>query len=246
VFEIGSTLLEARQRKRLSLFDAAESTRIRVKYLSALEEERFDALPAEVYARGFLRTYAEYLGLNGDLFVSELNERIEASKPPPPPPPPESRFRMPALDGRVWALLGACAVVGLALVAGWHRGGSSARSTLPASGTSSAAFVEAAPDRPKATTTTTSKQSTSPVGHLTLIAARGDCWLSVHAWSRDGRVLYEGLLRTGESVPVAGKRIWIRIGAPWNLDARLNGRLLKNLPRDTANVLVAPSGLTSG
>lgn len=242
MFEIGSTLLEARKRKRLSLFDAAESTRIRVKYLSALEEERFDALPAEVYARGFLRTYAEYLGLNGDLFVSELNERIEASKPPPPPPPPEPRFRMPALDGRVWALLGAGVVVGLALVAGWHRGGPSARSTPPTSGTSSSAFIEAAPDRPKATTTT-STQTASPVGQLTLIAARGDCWLSVHAWSRHGRVLYEGLLRMGESVPVVGKRLWIRIGAPWNLEARLNGRLLTNLPQDTANVLVSPAGL---
>jgi cytoskeleton protein RodZ len=56
MFQLGSTLREARTRQGLELRDAAEATRIRVKFLAALEDERFGELPAEVYARAFLRT----------------------------------------------------------------------------------------------------------------------------------------------------------------------------------------------
>src|SRR5215211_9444912 len=63
MFEIGSTLREARTRRELTLRDAQEATRIRLKHLAALEDERFDQLPEEVYVKGFLRAYADYLGL---------------------------------------------------------------------------------------------------------------------------------------------------------------------------------------
>ena len=82
MFEIGSTLREARRRQGLDLHDAERTTRIRVRYLAALEEERFDQLPAEAYAKGFLHTYADFLGLDGDTYVAELNARIAASQPP--------------------------------------------------------------------------------------------------------------------------------------------------------------------
>src|SRR5205814_4144291 len=52
------------------------STKIRGKYLRALEDEQFDVLPAETYVKGFLRTYAEYLGLDGQLYVDEFNSRF--------------------------------------------------------------------------------------------------------------------------------------------------------------------------
>ncbi len=70
MFQLGSTLREARTRQGLELRDAAEATRIRVKFLAALEGERFGELPAEAYARAFLRTYAEFLGLDGDVYVA--------------------------------------------------------------------------------------------------------------------------------------------------------------------------------
>ncbi len=62
MFEIGSSLREARLRPGLELHDAEAATRIRATYLAALEEERFHQLPADVYACAFLRTYAEFLG----------------------------------------------------------------------------------------------------------------------------------------------------------------------------------------
>lgn len=62
--ELGDLLREARESRGLSLERVEEATRIRRVFLEALEEERFDALPGEVYVRGFLRNYARFLGLD--------------------------------------------------------------------------------------------------------------------------------------------------------------------------------------
>ena len=75
MFEIGSTLRQARERRRLGLDQAEAETKIRARYLRALEEEEFDVLPGPAYVKGFLRTYAEHLGLDGTLFVDEYNSR---------------------------------------------------------------------------------------------------------------------------------------------------------------------------
>ena len=62
MFEIGNSLRAARIRQKLELSQAEGDTRIRAKYLRALEDERFDVLPGPAYTKGFLRTYADYLG----------------------------------------------------------------------------------------------------------------------------------------------------------------------------------------
>ena len=54
------------------------ATKIRAKYLRALEDERFEQLPSQTYVKGFLRTYADYLGLDGQLYVDEYNSRFVA------------------------------------------------------------------------------------------------------------------------------------------------------------------------
>jgi hypothetical protein len=71
VFEIGNSLREARVRQQLELGEVELATKIRARYLRALEEESFEALPAQTYVKGFLRTYADYLGLDGQLYVAE-------------------------------------------------------------------------------------------------------------------------------------------------------------------------------
>jgi|SRR5438093_2196358 len=238
MFQLGSTLREARTRQGLELRDAAEATRIRVKFLAALEGERFGELPAEVYARAFLRTYAEFLGLDGDVYVAQLNSRIEAKRPPPPPPP-EPRLTLPSLDRRATALLSGAAAVVLVSLLAWHYGGGSPARPQSAATSQVAGAKTTIAHRPAAAT-----RATGPsVARLVLVAARGDCWLSIRAGSRDGRVLDEGLLRAGTTVHVAARRLWIRIGAPSNLDARLNGRALRGLPTDTGNVFVTAAGL---
>ena len=237
MFEIGSSLRQARERQGLALADVEQGTRIRSAYLAALEEERFHVLPAEVYAKAFLRTYADFLGLDGGLFANEFEARMEASRPSPPPPP-EHRLALPSFDRR---FLAALALGGATLLAGllaWRYTGAAP----PDMGAGTR-------DHP-ATATATNATAPKPHRHrpparaqVRLTAARGDCWLSVRAGSRDGRVLYEGMVATGDSQRFVGRRFWIRMGAPWNLDVSLNKRPVRTLPRQTSNVLVTRAGL---
>jgi cytoskeletal protein RodZ len=83
VWTLGETLRQARLDKGVSLADAARETRIRRSYLEALEAEDTAALPPAVYARGFLKTYAEYLGLNPQSMV-DLYQPSARREPGPP------------------------------------------------------------------------------------------------------------------------------------------------------------------
>ncbi len=80
MFEIGTTLREARLRRGLDMPECERQTKIRAKYLRAMEDEEFDVLPAPTYVRGFLRAYAEFLGLDGRLVVDEYESRFLASE----------------------------------------------------------------------------------------------------------------------------------------------------------------------
>ncbi len=75
MFEIGSSLREARERRNLSYGQVEAETAIRTRYIRALEDEDFHILPGPTYTKGFLRAYAEYLGLDGQPFVDEFNSR---------------------------------------------------------------------------------------------------------------------------------------------------------------------------
>lgn len=66
---LGEKLRKLREQYRMSYADIAKATRIQVKYLERLERGEYDQLPAEVYVRGFLRSYARYLGLDDDAFL---------------------------------------------------------------------------------------------------------------------------------------------------------------------------------
>ena len=73
MFNIGSSLHEARTRQNLDLEEMEQRTKVRAKYLRLLEDERFDQLPGHAYTKGFLQAYASALGLDGRLYVEEYN-----------------------------------------------------------------------------------------------------------------------------------------------------------------------------
>ncbi|HVM68566.1 MAG TPA: helix-turn-helix domain-containing protein, partial [Gaiellaceae bacterium] len=75
--EIGSTLREARMRQRLDITEIESATKIRAKYLRALENEEWELLPGPTFVKTFLRTYAEALGLDARLIVEEYKLRHE-------------------------------------------------------------------------------------------------------------------------------------------------------------------------
>ena len=85
---IGETLREARMRQRIDIIEVERATKIRAKYLRALENEEFDVLPGPTFARSFLKTYADYLGLDSRLLTDEFRGRYE-------PPEEESQHFTP-------------------------------------------------------------------------------------------------------------------------------------------------------
>src|SRR5436189_5645407 len=98
MFEYGSSLREARIRQGLDFPELEQPTKVRGKYLRALEDEQFDVLPAQTYVKGFLHSYAEYLGLDGQLYVDEFNSRYvvgEEAAPSPRPRRSPQRARPP-------------------------------------------------------------------------------------------------------------------------------------------------------
>ena len=76
---IGQKLKQAREAKQLTLEKVFEATRIRVPFLRALESDDLSSMPSPVQARGYLRNYAEYLGLNFDQLLDEMREQNKPS-----------------------------------------------------------------------------------------------------------------------------------------------------------------------
>ena len=107
---IGPTLRSAREGRGLSIELVAQETRISPRFLEALEDERFEALPAPVYVRGFLRSYANYLHIDAAQMMNELNAREGArvagpdgfvSGSPPRPPARDPWRQRPQAGPRV-------------------------------------------------------------------------------------------------------------------------------------------------
>ena len=85
---IGQKLQQARVARKLTLEQVSQATHMRLHYLEALEAGNFEALPSTAQARGFLRTYANYLGLDADVLLSEMNVD-KGAVPEPEPAAPE-------------------------------------------------------------------------------------------------------------------------------------------------------------
>ncbi|HEY2537350.1 MAG TPA: helix-turn-helix transcriptional regulator [Solirubrobacteraceae bacterium] len=83
--EIGETLREARMRERIDVSEIEAQTKIRAKYLRALENEEWDLLPGPTFVKSFLRTYAAALGLDGKAIVEEYRLHYERPSEPPEP-----------------------------------------------------------------------------------------------------------------------------------------------------------------
>ena len=120
---VGSALRKARTKRGLTLEGAARDTRIRSDILAALEDEDFGHLMGDVYVRGSLRSYAQYLGLNPDKVVDLYGRHAEEPEPSRPPASPmggvegvmtASRFR----DNQRLIVLGAVTLLVLAVVVG--------------------------------------------------------------------------------------------------------------------------------
>jgi cytoskeleton protein RodZ len=121
---IGETLREARMRQRLDIADVEQRTKIRAKYLRALENEEFGMLPGPTFVKTFLRTYAEQLGLDPHVLVEEYRanyereDELELQPLGPPSVSARDRQRRSRLGPGVLALLVVVGVVAVLVAIG--------------------------------------------------------------------------------------------------------------------------------
>jgi cytoskeleton protein RodZ len=226
VFEIGNSLREARYRQQLELSEVEQATKIRSRYLKALEEEAFDALPAQTYVKGFLRTYADYLGLDGQLYVDEYNSRYSAGGEEPREPvvarrtarvsSPHRRFER---RGVLLGLAGIGVLVVVVIAAFTFGGHDNTGSQIPNLG----------PSTPKAHTK--AKTHTAAVVparparfRFFVVSTGGNCWMEVRNYSVNGRTLYAGTLQLHQYQRFVARRLWIDFRSPGNVKASVNGQ----------------------
>ncbi|HEX6459015.1 MAG TPA: helix-turn-helix domain-containing protein [Thermoleophilaceae bacterium] len=101
--QIGDTLREARMRQKIDITEIEAKTKIRAKYLRAMENEEFDLLPGSTFAKSFLRTYAEALGLDAHRLLDEYRAQYEPREEGELPPlagQPRARDRRDRRDRR--------------------------------------------------------------------------------------------------------------------------------------------------
>jgi cytoskeleton protein RodZ len=251
VVEIGNALRTSRERQGIELGEVERETRIRARYLIALESEQFELLPARAYAKGFLRVYADFLGLDGRLIVAEFDTRFPDAEQPELAPAQMSVNVAPVWARRPPVLLLLAAVLAVALLgvfawrfeAGGHKPASPASPASPPTSTPQSRIAAAPPPtlHPPGRATTRSTQL--------VLRARGRCWLSIRAGSAAGPVLYEATLEAGGilryTLAPSRPRLWLRIGAPWNLELSLNGKPAAALPGVPGNVVVSRGGVRS-
>ena len=242
MFAIGDSLREARTRRGLSPADVQKGVRIRERYLTALEEENWDVLPGEAYTKGFLRTYAEFLGLDGNLYIDEYNTRISHVDEERPLVPQSlvavQRSRRGLLRTLMILLVIGAAVAAFAALGMGGPSTSGAHGKTPAvkhvKKTAAAAVAPAA----------VTKHVAAPLPTTVIRASRGRSWLLIRTGTASGPIVYQGVLPQGESLhfSLRGRDLWLRMGRPQDLDILLGGRLVTGLPAQAANLLLTRSG----
>ncbi len=226
MFEIGNSLREARHRQQLDLTDVEQATKIRARYLRALEEEAFDVLPAQTYVKGFLRTYADWLGLDGQLYVDEYNSRFGIDDEPREPVVARRTAGVQQRHARlarrgVFIALGAIAVLCALVIAAFKFSGGD-QAGIPNL-------------TPSTTTTGTQKQKKKEKPARVIrpakvkffvLAANGSSWMDVRNYSSNGRTLFTGTVDKGQSHGWTARRLWINLGSPSNVKVVVNHRVV--------------------
>jgi hypothetical protein len=222
VFELGESLAAARRRQGLELPAVEAVTRIRAKHLGSLEAERFEALPGRAYARAFLKSYCDYLGLETALFLEEFDLRWPDEEIEVTPVRLPRRRRFP-----VRLVLTGAATAGVLGFVAFGGGGGAKPGELPSLAPPQAAHA-AAPRVPHARPA--AHRRARPVDRrLVIRATRGDCWVLARRGGAAGAVLYEGTLTRGSVVRFLAPRVWIRLGAPGNVDLHRARRVVRGL-----------------
>jgi cytoskeletal protein RodZ len=236
VSALGEEFRVAREARGLSLSDVAERLHIRSVYLAAIEDEDWHVIGAPVYVRGFMRTYARFLGLDAEAAVARFSAAVPpgtpaASSPRTPAPAPSEKMTAerstPSLAAVLSVVVAVVAVLFVAYEFYQYRTGAPSSSTV-AQDTSAPADL-AAP-LAEASSEAVAEDTTPPVASALpkLGLKRG---LTVHvtesSWLRvavDGTVVYEGILPAGSIKSFHGKAADVRVGNAGGVRIAVNGK----------------------
>ncbi len=213
-------------RRGVDFAQAELATKVRGKYLRALEEEQFDMLPAQTYVKGFLRTYAEYLGLDGQLYVDEYNSRFVGTGDDHEPRTRRSAARPQRRHRRietnvVLVALAAIAIVMVVVISAWKASDNNS------------------PPPPKATHPPARRHHATPL--LTLTGLRGSTHVAARVGSAAGNVAFDGTIAKGDTpLALRGRRLWLQIDSPENLRIQVHGKLV-HVPGLQPRVIIVTS-----
>jgi hypothetical protein len=202
---VGNKLREARTRRHLGLPDVEAATKIRGRYLQAIENEDWDQLPGDTYARAFIRTYGGFLGLDGDRLAEEQRQARGSTRPGErlpgvePRPGRVARDRAPSrVSPRLVAFILSALLIVALIAVGLSSGGSN--NTEAGKGVSGAKKAKNAKPKP------------ATPGHSLMLTANGEVWVCLLNGKGNplvkGRVLYpgetEGPFRSGSFTVALG------------------------------------------
>jgi cytoskeleton protein RodZ len=247
VSALGEEFRSAREARSLSLSDVAERLHIRSVYLAAIEDEDWHVIGAPVYVRGFMRTYARFLGLDPEAAVARFAQTVPAGTPAastPRPPAASANEKRTAAERSSPSLAAILSIIVAVLVVAFvgyefyqYRAGAPAGipvadgSAVPAD-TTVVGDAAGSPPPDAAATDAGSVGAIPPVvpSAAPVAAKRG---LSLHvtetSWLRvtvDGTVVLEGTLPAGVSKSFRGKVADVRVGNAGGVRIAVNGKTL--------------------
>jgi cytoskeleton protein RodZ len=235
--DIGSTLREARMRRRIDIQEVETATKIRAKYLRALENEEWSLLPGATFVKTFLRTYAEYLGLDGRLLVEEYKARYE----------PVSQQEMPQFTQRLdrrrrrpgpprptgpprWLVIGVILVGVLGALYALGTSGSSDDNTADTGPRTTTTQASSGSKAASGSDTSTKKQ-TKPVSRTVSlrIVPTGTVWVCLEDARRRKLIPGQQLSTASPKGPYRSSKFRITLGNG-NATLRVNGKTVRLQP----------------
>jgi cytoskeletal protein RodZ len=217
--DVGEVLRAARDERGVAVAEASELTRIHERYLLALEDgESLDHFPGRVYARFFLRDYAEFLGLEPGPLIRSFDD---AAADEPLKPMLEPVSTPPGRRG--WRLSAALTVVALVVIAVTSRvGGSPAGSVVAPVASVPATGASPAPSQSEATATRAPGAAPTVVGIHVVLRFTGRCWVEA---TTDGRRELAEALEPGRTVRLrADRTLDLTLGNAAGAILTVNGR----------------------
>lgn len=231
---VGQILARARQKRRREIKRIADQLCIRSSYLEALENSRYDVFPGQVYAIGFLKTYATYLGLDADALIEQYKKETDFLTPKPVIMPiPERSSMMPTVSYILAGLFVIALVWGVWYFASYEQVKKEAvlppiveaeaeMTPIPVVVEETEPVVETAEAEP-----VTPVQSVEPLTRIKIVAHQ-DVWLEIQD---EDMFIFNRVLKAGETfdVPDDSENMMLKTGNAGGMDIYVDGEKIKPL-----------------